>query len=140
MNELNIPSNFAVINISSGIRYINNRIHGISKQSFSEVRTCIAQEYKKGELKGIAFGKTIKLEGVSEGKIVDMYSFTNAIIESIETAEQAANERIHKIIYHVSLEGYEQNYINKCIEEALCRANFKKSDITYSNLPVSVQI
>lgn len=140
MNELNIPTNFAVINISSGTRYVNNRIHGIINKPFSEVRACVAKEYEKGVLKGIAFGKTIKLEGVSNGKIVDMYSFTNAIVESIETAERAANERIYKVIYHASLEGYEQNYINKCIEEALCQANFEKSDITCSDHPVSVQV
>lgn len=140
MKELNMPTNFAVINISSGTRYINSRIHGIINKPFSEVRACVAKEYEKGVLKGIAFGKSIKLEGVSEGKIVDIHSFTNSIIEAIETAEQIANERIYKIIYHVSLEGYEQNYVNKCIEEALCQANFEKSNITCSDHHVSIQV
>lgn len=140
MKELNMPTNFAVVSITSGTRYMNHRIDGITKKPFSEVRACIAKEYEKGILKGIAFGKIIKLEGLAEGKIVDIYSFTNTIIEAIETAEQAANERIHKIIYHVSLEGYEQNYINKYIEEALCQANFKKSDLIYSDQPVNIQI
>ena len=125
MKELNMPTNFAVINISSGTRYINSRIHGIINKPFSEVRACVAKEYEKGVLKGIAFGKSIKLEGVSEGKIVDIHSFTNSI---------------YKIIYHVSLEGYEQNYVNKCIEEALCQANFEKSNITCSDHHVSVQV
>ena len=101
MKELNIPTNVAIINIASGTRYVNSRIYGMINKPFSEVRACVAKEYEKGVLKGIAFGKSIKLEGVSEGKIVDIHSFTNSIIEAIETAEQTANERIYKITVNV---------------------------------------
>lgn len=140
MKELNIPTNVAIINIASGTRYVNSRIYGMINKPFSEVRACVAKEYEKGVLKGIAFGKTIKIEGIADGKIIDIHSFTNSIIEAIETAEQTANERIYKIIYHVSLEGYNQSHISKCIEEALCQANFEKSNIIYSDNSVNIQV
>lgn len=140
MEGLNMPTNFAVVSIASGTRYTNHRIDGIINKPFSEVRACVAKGYEKEALTGIAFGKSIKLNGIAEKKITDIRSFTNSIIEAIESAEQAANERIHKIIYHIFLDGYDPNTISKRIKEALCQANFKKSDIICSDQPVKVQI
>lgn len=97
MKELNIPTNVAIINIASGTRYVNSRIYGMINKPFSEVRACVAKEYEKGVLKGIAFGKTIKIEGIADGKIIDIHSFTNSIIEAIETAEQTANDEFIKL-------------------------------------------
>lgn len=140
MNELTPPINTAIVSITSGKRYINSRISGRTNKPFSEVRACVAKEYEKGILKGIAFGKSIDLQGINDGKISDTPSFINSIIEAIETAEQAANERIYKIIYHISLDGYDSATIRSTIEEALSQINFKKSDIIYSDKPVKIQI